>query len=163
MIIRWVCNKCKRKWIYPLGKCIYCKQDVVEKVSKKLKIVGFTKVYVPSLLHPIIPYNILILEDEQGNRIPKKTIKDYKIGEVYEEKPATKEDAVSIIKIKYDLDMAVEEALVLINDLDVNESSKIVILPNMVAASYPYLSITTNPKIVAAAIKYLLKKGCTSG
>jgi len=115
MIIRWVCNKCNRKWIYPIEKCIYCKLDVEEKVSKKLKVVGFTKVNVPSVLHPIIPYNILILEDEQGNKIPKKTIKDYKLGEFYEELPASKDPAVSIVKIKYDLDLAVEEAFYLIH------------------------------------------------
>jgi len=163
MIIRWVCNKCKRKWIYPIEKCIYCKQDVVEKVSKKLKIVGFTKVNVPSLLHPITPYNILILEDEQGNRIPKKTIKDYKLGEIYEEKAATTDKAVSIVKIKYDLDRAVEESLSLINGLDVNASSKILIIPNMMTASYPYLAVTTNSKTVAAILNYLLKKGVKKG
>ena len=159
MIIRWVCNQCKRKWIYPIEKCIYCKQDVKKKVSRELKVVGFTKVNVPSIMHPITPYNILILEDEQGNKIAKKTIKDYEIGEHYEEKSASKEPAVSIVKIKYDLDEAVEEALHLINELKVNKSSKILIKPNMMTASYPYLGITTNPKVVAAIIKYLIKKG----
>lgn len=159
MIVRWVCNQCNRRWIYPIGKCIYCKKDVVKKVSGKLKVVGYTKVNVPSLLHPITPYNILVLEDDQGNRIPRKTIKDYKIGDYYKEKPATKEPAVSIVKIKYDLDNAVEESLHLINDLEVDNSSKILIKPNMMSAAYPYLGVTTNPKVVGAIIKYLIKKG----
>jgi len=159
MIIRWVCGKCKRKWIYPIEKCIYCKTKVDEKVSQKLKVVGNTKVIIPSLLHPIIPYNILVLEDEDNNRIPKKTMKDYNIGDVYVEKPATKEPAVSIVKIKYDIDRSVEEALHLINDLVVNSSSRILIKPNMMSASYGYLALTTNPKTVSAVINYLVKKG----
>ncbi|MBW2975839.1 DUF362 domain-containing protein [Candidatus Woesearchaeota archaeon] len=159
MIIRWVCKQCGRKWIYPIEKCIYCKKDVEERVSKKLKVVGFTKVTVPSLLHPVTPYNILLLEDEEGNRIPKKTVKDYNIGDYYEEKRATKEPAVSIVKIKYDLDKAVEDAFYLINDIEVTSSSRILIKPNMMAATYPYLGVTTNPRVVAAIIKYLLKKG----
>lgn len=159
MIIRWICSKCKRKWIYPVDKCIYCKINVDEKVSRKLKVVGNTKVHIPSVMHPISPYNILILEDEDGNKIPKKTMKDYKIGDVYEEKPATKEPAVSIVKIKYDLDQSVEEALHLINDLQVDGSSKILIKPNIMSASYYYLAQTTNPKTVSAVINYLIKKG----
>ncbi|MDP6547629.1 MAG: DUF362 domain-containing protein [Candidatus Woesearchaeota archaeon] len=159
MIIRWVCKKCSKEWIYPVERCIYCKDNIEKKISRKLKVVGFTKVNIPSVMHPIIPYNILILEDENGNRIPKKTIKDYEIGDFYEEESSKKENAVSIVKIKYDVDIAVEEALHLINDLDVNESSKILIKPNMMAASYPYLAITTNPKTVSAVIKYLIKKG----
>ena len=159
MIIRWVCKNCNRKWIYPVGKCIYCKKDVEEKIRKKLKIVGITNVNVASVSHPIVPYNILMLEDEDGDRIPKKTIKDYKIGDFYEEKPASSENAVSIVKIKYDLDKAVEEALYLVNDLNVNKSSKILIKPNMITAARSYLGITTNSKTISAVIKYLIKKG----
>ncbi|MBU90311.1 hypothetical protein CMO94_02115 [Candidatus Woesearchaeota archaeon] len=159
MIMRWVCENCKRKWIYPVKKCIYCKADIKEETSRKLKVVGFTKVNVPSVMHPITPYNILILEDDNQNRIPRKTMKDYNIGDYYEEMPATKEPSVSIVKIKYDIDRAVEDALYLINDLDVDKKSKILIKPNMMAAAYPYLAVTTNPKTVSAIIKYLIKHG----
>lgn len=159
MIIRWVCKNCKRKWIYPVKKCIYCKGDIEKKSSKKLKVVGFTQVNIPSTMHPIVPYNILILEDGNGNRIPKKTIKSYNIGDTYEEKRATKEPCVSIVKIKYDIDNAVEDSLDLINGLDVNENSNILIIPDMMSPAYPYLGVTTNPKTVSAIIKYLTKKG----
>lgn len=159
MIIRWVCRNCNKKWIYPVEKCIYCFKDVEKKISRKLKVVGYTKVNVPSLMHPIVPYNILILEDEEGNRIPKKTMRDYKINDYYEERPALKEPSVSIVKIKYDINDAVEEALRLINGLKVNSSSKILIKPNMMTAAYPYLAATTNPKTVSAVIEYLLRKG----
>ena len=91
MIIRWVCKKCSKEWIYPVERCIYCKDNIEKKISRKLKVVGFTKVNIPSVMHPIIPYNILILEDENGNRIPKKTIKDYEIGDFYEEESYKKE------------------------------------------------------------------------
>ena len=76
MILRWVCKKCNKKWIFPVTKCVYCKGEILIEKSTKLKVIGFTKVYVPSPMHPIVPYNILILEDEHGNKIPKKTKKD---------------------------------------------------------------------------------------
>ncbi|MFH0868063.1 MAG: DUF362 domain-containing protein [Candidatus Woesearchaeota archaeon] len=159
MIIRWVCKSCNKKWIYPVKKCIYCKKDVEKIASRKLKVVGFTTVNVPSVMHPITPYNILILEDEYGNKIPRKTIKGYSIGDFYEETPASKEPSVSIVKIKYDIEKAVEDALYLINGLDIDKNSRILIKPNMMAAVYPYFAVTTNPKTISGVIEYLIKKG----
>ena len=103
MIIRWVCEKCDKKWIYPVEKCIFCKGNITKQKGTKIKVVGMTKVNIPSPMHPITPYNILLLQDEFGNRIPKKTMKEYKIEDIYVEERAKTKNAVAVIKIKYDI------------------------------------------------------------
>lgn len=154
-ILRWVCKKCDKKWIYPVDRCVYCKEKVEKEVGVKTRVVGVSKVFIPSPYHPIIPYHILILQDEHGNRMPKKTIKEYKIGEIYEDKPD--KDAVSIVKIKYDIYEAVKEAIELIDDVDIK--GKILIKPEIIAKAYPYMAFNTNPKVIDALIKLLIEKG----
>ena len=102
MIIRWVCENCNKKWIYPIEKCVYCKGSVAKQKGTNLKVVGITKVNIPSPMHPIVPYNIILLQDEYGSRLPKKTMKDYNIGDDYVEEKAKTNDAVAVIKVKYD-------------------------------------------------------------
>src|SRR3989338_1554999 len=117
MIIRWVCENCNKKWIYPIEKCVYCKGNITKQKGTKIKVVGITKVMIPSPMHPVIPYNIILLQDEHGNRIPKKTMKDYKIGDDYIEQKARTDDAVSVVKVKYDIYEAIKEALGLLTAL----------------------------------------------
>lgn len=157
--IRWVCEKCDKKWIYPIEKCIYCNGEIKKQIGTKLKVTGITKVHIPCPPHPVVPYNVLILEDEHGNRMPKKVIKDYKIGDVYEDKADSSENTVSIVKIKYDFYEAVKEALELIGDVEVDENTKILIKPNLGIPGYAYIGVCTNPKVLDALIQYLLDKG----
>ena len=156
---RWTCKKCDFKSIYPLEKCAHCNSDMVKTVGRKFKVVNITKVSIPSPYHPIIPYSVLILKDEYGNLIPKKTMKDYKIGDGYKREPSDDENAVAIVKIKYDVYEAVKESLSLIGDVDINENTKILIKPNIMVAAYHYLAMTTNQKVVDVLIQLLLEKG----
>jgi len=158
-VIRWVCRKCNKKWIYPIEKCVYCMGPIEKEVGKKTKVIGMSKVHVPNPSHPIVPYNVLLLKDEHGNTMPKKTMKDYKIGDTYEDKPSKSEHAVSIIKIKYDMFEAVKESLELIGNIDVNDSTKILIKITIVGKAYPYQAINTNPKMLDALIKVLINNG----
>jgi len=158
---RWVCKKCNKKWIYPVEKCIYCKGPIEKIVGATANVVGFTKVFVPSPMHPIVPYNIIILEDENGNRIPKKTMREYKIGDRYEEKTSGNGHAVSIVKTKYDVAEAVKKALMLI-EWKPKKGAKILIKPNMEEAAYPYQAITTNPAVLEAVIQILKEQGVSS-
>jgi hypothetical protein len=48
MIVRWVCEKDNRKWIYPIKKCLYCGEPVKKQVGRKTKVIGLTKVNIPS-------------------------------------------------------------------------------------------------------------------
>jgi|GEM_PF-1400391 uncharacterized protein (DUF362 family) len=159
MIIRWICGKCGKKWIYPVEKCIYCKGPITKQKGTKIKVAGITKVAIPSPMHPIIPYNILLLEDEFGNRIPRKTMKDYKIGDPYIVQKAKTKDAVAAVKVKYDIYEAIKETLDLLSHVKLGSSDKILIKPSIVAAAYPYQAVNTNPDFLDALIRVLLEYG----
>ena len=159
MIIRWICEKCNKKWIYPLERCVYCKGNTIKQKGTKLKVVGITKVAIPSPMHPIIPYNIILLQDEFGNRLPKKTLKDYRIGDTYAEQKAKTKDAVAVIKVKYDIYEAIKEAVDLLNGVELKAEDKVMIKPSIVTAAYPYQAINTNPDFLDALLLALFDFG----
>ena len=159
MIIRWKCKKCDKKWIYPVESCLYCNDKVEKEIGTKMKVVGITKISIPSPEHPIVPYYTLVLEDEHGNKMPKKVMREYKVGDSYNRESSDDDSAVSIVKIKYDFEEAIKQAITLIGDIDVNENSKVFIKPNIMVEAYPYLAMTTNPKVVEALLDYLLSRG----
>jgi len=159
MIIRWICEKCNKKWIYPVEKCVYCKGGISKQKGAKIKVVGITKVSIPSPMHPVIPYNIILLQDEHGNRMPKKTMKDYKIGDDYTEQKAKSNDAVAIVKTKYDTYEAIKEAVGLVNGIGFGETDKILIKPSIVIAAYPYQAVNTNPDFLNALLLVLFEHG----
>ena len=156
-MLRWKCNNCNLTWIYPVKKCIHCKGEIVKDRTSKMRVIGITEVTIPSPMHPIVPYNVLLLEDEHGNRMPRKTMEEYKIGDEFIERKAKTEGSVSIVKVKYDIYDAIEHALELIN-FNVKENSKILIKPSIIFPAYPYQAINTNPKTVDSIIKFLLSK-----
>lgn len=157
-MIRWKCEKCDKTWIYPIKKCLYCNDKIKRSETKPNKIIGFTKVVVPSPMHPIVPYNIILLEDDDGNRLPRKTMKDYKVGEEFVEWKAKTDKAVSIVKVKYDIYDAVKNSLELIN-FEVEPGSKVLIKPSIAVGAYPYQATCTNPKTIEAIIRLLIDKG----
>ena len=159
MIIRWVCEKCSKKWIYPVEKCVYCKGSITKQKGAKIKVVGITKVAIPSPMHPIIPYNILLLQDEFGNRIPRKTMKEYKIGDEFALQKAKTKDAVAVVRTKYDVYEAIKEAAWLLNGVELNADDKILIKPSIIAAAYPYQAVNTNPDFLNALLALLFELG----
>ena len=156
-MLRWRCNNCNITLIYPVNRCSHCKGDIIKERTKKMKVIGITKVAIPSPMHPIVPYNVLLLEDEHGNRMPRKTMKDYTIGDEFSEQAAKGENAVSIVKVKYDVYDAVEHALELIN-FNVKKDFKILIKPSIIFPAYAYQAVNTNPKTADAVIKFLLAR-----
>ncbi|MBS3128664.1 DUF362 domain-containing protein [Candidatus Woesearchaeota archaeon] len=159
MIIRWVCEKDKKAWMYPIEKCIYCKGPIKKQISSKAKVIGITKVNISSPLHPIIPYNVILLEDEYGNRMPKKTFKDYKIGDKYIVEKAKKDSAVVITKIKYDLGEALKQSISLLNSFDIKKGDKVLIKPSIIEPAYTYQAVNTNPRLLDEVIKFLKESG----
>ncbi len=159
MIMRWICEKCGKKWIYPIEKCLYCKGPIAKQKGKKARIIGVTKVNIPSPMHPIVPYHIILLEDEFGNRMPKKTMKEHRIGEAYEVAQAKTEGAVVISRIKYDQEEALRESLGLLKSFEVGSADRILIKVSAIEPSYPYQSIATNPKLLENVIILLKEKG----
>ena len=161
-IERWVCNTCNKKWIYPIDTCLYCRGKIAKQVGTKAKVIGVTEVFVPSPLHPIIPYHVLMLQDEHGNKMPKKTIKGYAVGDTYEDKPSSDANTVAIVKVKYDFEEAVKEALWLIGGLSVDKNTKILIKPNISLPGASYLGICTNEKVLDGLLAVLKEKGVPS-
>ena len=158
-IIRWICEKCQKKWIYPIDKCIYCKGNITKQKGTKLNVVGITKVTIPSPMHPIIPYNILLLQDEFGNRLPKKTMKDYKIGDIYIEQKAKTKSAVSVVKVKYDIYEAIKESIEMINGIDLSTNDEVLVKPSIIIPAYPYQAVNTNPDFLDALLMVLFEIG----
>ena len=159
MIIRWICENCSKKWIYPIEKCVYCKGNITKQKGTNIKVVGITKVYIPSPMHPIVPYNILLLQDEFGNRIPKKTMKEYKIGDIYIEQKAKTENAVSVVKVKYDIYEAIKISFELLKNAGLSPDDKILLKPSIIAAAYPYQAVNTNPDFLNALLTVLFEYG----
>jgi uncharacterized protein (DUF362 family) len=159
MIIRWVCDKDNKKWLYPISTCIYCKGPIKKQISKTAKIIGITKVNIPSPMHPIIPYNIVLLEDEYGNRMPKKTMKNYRIGDTFAIEKAKTDSAVIITKVKYYLNDAVKDSLDLLTSLDLEKEDKVLITPCLLEPAYPYQAVNTNPDLLEVIISLLKERG----
>ena len=157
------CPKCKKTWQYPIKKCPHC-FSVLEKTKiGKIKVIGVSKVNIPTLLHPNIPYFVLVLEDEPGNKWAQKSTREYKIGEEFklntlQNREAIKE-AVAIWRIKYDILEAIEKAIDLIGGIKINQDSKVLILPTLIFPKHPYFSENTSPEVLDSLIKYLALKG----
>ena len=153
------CPKCKQAWQYPIEKCPNCFLGLERVLAKEAKVIGVSKVNIPTLLHPKVPYFVLVLEDEKGNRWAQKSIKEYKIGEEFEQKTSQNKDAVAIWRIKYDILEAIEKVVKLLGGLEINPQTKILILPTLISPKHPYLAVNTNPKFLESLINYLVKIG----
>ncbi len=123
-MIRWLCNKCNLKWIHPVEVCINCNSKTEKQITllstAKFTIAGFSEITVPSTLHPRVPYTVLLLKDEHGNLMPKKTMKRFTDADIGKEFVFEKGD-VAIIKVKYDYYAAVLNAISLLENFEINE------------------------------------------
>jgi len=133
--------------------------------SEKIKVVGISKVTIPTFFHSRVPYFVLVLEDENGNKWVQKSIREYKIGEELKIKSVSSTDvpmrrnAVAIWRIKYDILEGIEKVIELLGGLNINQNSKILILPTLISATHPHFAENTSPQFLEAAIKYLIERG----
>jgi uncharacterized protein (DUF362 family) len=153
------CPNCKNIWQYPLEKCPNCFLKLEGIESKDFKVIGVSKVIIPSSLHPKVPYYVLLLEDENGQKLIQKSIKEYKIGDNFERKSLNDKNAVSIWRVKYDIPETIEKVVSLIGGVKISESSKILILPTLISVSHPYFRENTHPEVLKEVINFLIKKG----
>lgn len=153
------CPKCKKNWQYPIEKCPECFSGLKRLKSEKIRVIGISQVTIPTLLHPKVPYFVLVLEDENGNKWAQKSIKEYKIGELFKVEPCPDKRAVAIWRIKYDILEAIERVVELLGGLKINSQTKILILPTLIAPKHPYLAVNTNPKFLESLIQYLKEIG----
>jgi uncharacterized protein (DUF362 family)/uncharacterized OB-fold protein len=156
------CPKCKKVWQYPIEKCLDCFLNLERMKSEKIKVIGFSKVNIPTIFHPKVPYFVLVLENEKGNQWVQKNLKEPKIGQVFELKANRDKNGVAIWRIKYDILEAIEKVIELLGGIDLGENSKILILPTLIAPTHPYFAENTSPQFLESTIKYLIEKGVKS-
>jgi uncharacterized protein (DUF362 family) len=152
------CPKCKKVWQYPIEKCPDCFLELKRISSKRARVIGISRVSIPTILHPKVPYSVLLLEDENGNKWVQKNTQEYKIGDIIDDKPSQDRNAVAIWRIKYDILEAVEKVIELVGGLEINPQTKILILPTLIAPKHPYFAVNTNPKFLDSLIKYLKER-----
>ena len=126
--------------------------------SKEVKVAGISKTTIPTLFHPKVPYFSLVLEDEKGNKWAQKTFDEYRIGDEFKIEAKKDKDAVAVWRVKYDALEAIEKAVDLIGGIEVNQNSKILILPTLVSPKHPYFAENTSPEMLDGLIKFLTQR-----
>jgi uncharacterized protein (DUF362 family) len=155
----YFCKKCKRTWQYPLEKCPECSLKLERSESKNLKVIGISRVLIPSPMHPKVPYFVLLLEDENGNKFVQKSMKEYKIGDRFEIEKSENKNSVAIWRVKYDLYEAISKVIWLLGGLKIDQNKKILILPTLVSVCHPHERENTHPEVLREFIKILIEKG----
>lgn len=153
------CPKCKKTWQYPLERCPDCFVKLQRLVSKKIKVMSVSKIWIPTPLHPKVPYFVLLLEDENGNKWVQKSIKEYKEGDefILEKTPGDKK-AVAIWRVKYDILEGIEKTTDLLA-VKINPGWKVLILPTLIAKAHPYFRKNTSPQVLDSVIRFLIQRG----
>jgi len=151
------CEKCKRRWEYPLTECPYCFVSLRKMESKSCRVNSVIKVAIPTLFHPNVPYYVLLLEDEAGNAWGYKSEKEYKSGDEF--KLESDPNAVAIWRVKYNAAEAVGKALELIGGISIGKDSKVVVMPTIDKPSHAYFRDNTSPEFLSAVLRILLDRG----
>jgi hypothetical protein len=154
-MVFYICPKCQKKWQHPVGICPFCFSDLERIKTSQTKVVASSKVLIPNLLHPKIPYYALVVEDEKGMKYAYKSVQERKIGEEIIFKTAESDGAVAIWKAGYDLLDAVENIVALLSNLKLNEKSKVVILPTLISPVHNYFRDNTSTEFLSAILEYL--------
>lgn len=152
------CPKCKRIWQYPIEECPDCFLNLERMKSKKIKVIGVSKVNIPTIFHPKVPYFVLLLEDENGNKWIQKSVKEYKIGDEFKLEISQNKNVVAIWRTKYDVLEGIEKVIEFLGGINVNQNLKILILPTLISAEHPHFAENTSPQFLEATIKYLIEK-----
>lgn len=127
--------------------------------AEKARVVSISKVSIPTLFHPNVPYYILLLQDDNGNIWAHKSLKEYKEGEEFKTETDFNKDAVAVWRIKYNLLEAVKKAFDLLGDVELGTDSNVLILPSLNAPTHYYFRDNTSPEFLTAALNFLTEAG----
>lgn len=152
------CPKCKKNWQYPIEKCPDCFERIKRTPSQKVKVIAVSQVWMPTPLHPKVPYFVLLLEDEKGRKWVQKSIKEYKAGDEFRLESAKDKNAVAIWRVKYDILEGIEKTFSLLK-IGLNPNAKVIILPTLIAPAHPYFRQNTSPQVLNEMIRFLIQKG----
>jgi hypothetical protein len=153
------CPKCKKVWQYPVDICPECFLALERMKPERIKVIGISKVIIPTMFHPKVPYFVLVLEDEKGNKWVQKSQREYKIGDTFENQSSDDKSAVAVWRLKYDILEGIEKSVELLGGIDVTPDSKILILPTLISPRHPYFAENTSPQFLESLIKYLIGRG----
>ena len=153
------CPKCGKVWQQPIRECVFCAVPLERVSETKISVAAISRITIPTLLHPKVPYFVLILEDEYGNKWAHKSVKKYNIGDEFKIEPIKDKKAVSIWRVKYDFLEAVQKVLECLGGIEVNKNSKILIAPTLVSPKYSHLGENIEPAMLDGLIKFLLQQG----
>jgi hypothetical protein len=126
-------------------------------------VIGVSRVGIPTLNHPSVPYFILLLQDENGNTWAHKSSKEYEIGAEFKTEAVLDAGAVAVWKVKYNYLEAINKVFELLGGIKIDGSSKILLLPTANAATHYYFRDNTSPQFFEAVLEYLLKSGAVLG
>lgn len=158
-MIFYQCPQCKKRWQYPIEKCPDCFSNLEKMSPARVKVVGASEVTIPTVLHPKIPYFVVVLEDEKGNRWVQKSSKEYKIGEELKVPKGKDKSSVATLKVKYDIASDFREIVGLVGGIEIDRTTKILVLPTLIAPKHPYLATNTSPTILNCLLQYFIAEG----
>jgi 3-hydroxybutyryl-CoA dehydrogenase len=81
--MQYYCEKCQKYWMYPVEKCIFCSGTIFQKEETKYRVVGYSEILIPSAGNERVPYYVNLLEDENNQKIIRKSFIKYQIGDFF--------------------------------------------------------------------------------
>jgi 3-hydroxyacyl-CoA dehydrogenase len=79
------CDNCHKGWNIPVEKCIFCGSSVrLDEQTSQFEVLGYSEVHTPSLGNENIPYYVYLLKDSNGNKVLKKSVHQYQLGDLFE-------------------------------------------------------------------------------
>jgi len=160
-MVVYKCKKCDKTWQHPVKICPFCLGELERvKCSMRAKVVAVSKVSIPSLLHPKVPYNALVLENDQGVKYAYKTFAEVSVGDMIDYESDSSNKAVSIWRINYESLDGIENIFQLSG---VKISSKdVLIIPSLNNPNHAYFRENTSPEFLDATISFLKSSGVTN-
>lgn len=79
------CDNCNKTWNIPVEKCIFCGNTVkLDDRASQVEVIGYSEVHTPSLGNENTPYYVYLLKDSNGNKVLKKSVHQYQLGDLFE-------------------------------------------------------------------------------
>ena len=90
--MKYCCIHCKKCWNHPVEKCIFCGKEITQIKETRYKVIGYSKVFIPSTGNEKVPYFVNLLVDKQGHKIFQKSFQKYDIGKIIDLMEVTVQD-----------------------------------------------------------------------
>jgi 3-hydroxybutyryl-CoA dehydrogenase len=81
--------------MYAIEKCIFCGGSITQKEETKYRVIGYSEVHVPSTGNERVPYFANILEDQNGQKIIRKSYKKHQIGDFFSFEKEVHQDIIA--------------------------------------------------------------------